>query len=506
MMKQKRIFLEVIGLALLPLATSAQIYQDVSNSTATIVRDPARQASTEIDAVIHNPAGTAFLDDGWHLSLSGKLSYRSFTLSDNHNDVEETMLDDIPSLQAAYKKGPWTLSLSIGNEGGYGRWTNFKEPMLSRILTNTCNQAFDVYKGMMSGIASNSCSPYDQLVNYVMVSGDLYNYSARIGAAYQINQNLSVYGGLRLNYVTEKTSVGVSRWVEMANSGKKTTRDYFNDVDADFRKTIQDFKEPYEMLVEIGNILGADVSKAQEYIELCNLLTDVLGAYNNGIAATPDYTFLIDKRTNGWGISPVIGLDYKTGKFNFAAKYEFETKIHTQGSCMAYHIPSVLSLGASWQMKDNFKVAVGGSLHHQSSNSIYGRSQTTDISNEDLYFNMGTSVGNQTSFHTASNSLTSGDISASVSFSPIEHLMLSVGYTYAKQSLNYKGSFLQVMPIAENLQADIISGGLRYDISDKVQLDFGISKKSSTGGHYYADYSLYGLREINMSAGININL
>ena len=29
----------------------------------------------------------------------------------------------------------------------------------------------------------------------------------------------------------------------------------------------------------------------------------------------------------GWGVAPVIGVDYKTGNFNFAAKYEFKTRM-----------------------------------------------------------------------------------------------------------------------------------------------------------------------------------
>ena len=43
---------------------------DMTGVNAVLSRDPARQASTEIDAVLTNPAGTAFLEDGFHFSLN----------------------------------------------------------------------------------------------------------------------------------------------------------------------------------------------------------------------------------------------------------------------------------------------------------------------------------------------------------------------------------------------------------------------------------------------------
>ena len=41
-----------------------------TNQHSAFVRNPARFASLGIDAVYFNPAGTAFLQDGWHLSAN----------------------------------------------------------------------------------------------------------------------------------------------------------------------------------------------------------------------------------------------------------------------------------------------------------------------------------------------------------------------------------------------------------------------------------------------------
>ena len=33
-----------------------------------------------------------------------------------------------------------------------------------------------------------------------------------------------------------------------------------------------------------------------------------------------------------WGITPILGIDYRTGKWNFAARYEFTTKFNIENN------------------------------------------------------------------------------------------------------------------------------------------------------------------------------
>lgn len=486
-MKQKRVFVGVMGLALLPLAASAQIHQDVSNSTATVVRDPARQASTDVDAVLFNPAGTVFLDNGWHLSLNGKLAYQNFNLGDNRNSIEKSMVDHIPSLQAAYKTGAWAFSFSIGNEGGYGAWASSEDAYLTNTLTNFHKQLFDLYKEAMRPYA-NSCSLFDQLDSKVMVSGNLYNYSVRVGAAYQINSHLSASVGLRLNYVTEKTKVNLLNRVLTTNGSVESPNDYFSAVNDEFQQSMQKIRD--------------EASIPEE--ELNAIINGALGDYvNQEMAKTPDFKSLIDERTNGWGITPVIGVDYNINNFNFAAKYEFETKIHPQGSALSYHLPGVFSLGASWQVTDDFQVAVGGNLHHQKSNSMYGREQS-------IVYPVLSESGSSKFYQRNDGGVASGDFSASVSFSPIKRLLFSVGYTCAYQAPMYKSFYSQSIASAIDNNSypatHIVSGGLRYEINDKVQFDFGVSHKASVGERHDTFNSLDNYRGMSMSAGINVNL
>ena len=81
------------------------------------------------------------------------------------------------------------------------------------------------------------------------------------------------------------------------------------------------------------------------------------------------------------GVAPVIGIDYRFGKFNLAAKYEFKTQIHMKNESTvneASEIPAVnkfrdgekidedspaqLAVGAMWNITDAVRLNVG--YHH----------------------------------------------------------------------------------------------------------------------------------------------
>ena len=100
----------------------------------------------------------------------------------------------------------------------------------------------------------------------------------------------------------------------------------------------------------------------------------------NGLAKYSDGVNLLCNQT-GIGFAPIIGVDYKLGRFNFAAKYEFRTEIHmTNESTVnkASEIPAVnkfrdgekidedspaqLAFGAMWNITDAIRLDLG--YHH----------------------------------------------------------------------------------------------------------------------------------------------
>jgi len=97
-----------------------------------------------------------------------------------------------------------------------------------------------------------------------------------------------------------------------------------------------------------------------------------LAPYANGMNLKSDQT--------GWGIAPIVGVDYKLGDFNFAAKYEFKTRMrmknnsdlesamipatakYIDGTSVPEDAPALLTLGAQWSALSNVRLDLG--YHH----------------------------------------------------------------------------------------------------------------------------------------------
>ena len=122
-----------------------------------------------------------------------------------------------------------------------------------------------------------------------------------------------------------------------------------------------------------GQQLQAAGAQLQATGEQLQASAETLAPYANGVNLKSDQT--------GWGVAPVIGIDYKTGSFNFAAKYEFKTRMrmknnsdlkeatvisatnkYVNGSSVPEDSPALLSVGAQWSFLDNARLNLG--YHH----------------------------------------------------------------------------------------------------------------------------------------------
>src|SRR5574344_1692943 len=110
--------LTLIGTALL-IAISSHAGGLLTNTNQHIafLRMIARGASTQIDGVYSNPAGIAFMDNGWHFSLNGQSPYQTRNIDATFALFPEgtrhykgtASVPIMPSAFMAYKKGDWTL-------------------------------------------------------------------------------------------------------------------------------------------------------------------------------------------------------------------------------------------------------------------------------------------------------------------------------------------------------------------------------------------------------------
>ena len=77
----RKLFLISIGLLIVSTSTFAGGLLTNTNQHVLFLRMLARDASTQIDAVYSNPAGVAFMENGFHLSLNGQSAFQTRTIT-----------------------------------------------------------------------------------------------------------------------------------------------------------------------------------------------------------------------------------------------------------------------------------------------------------------------------------------------------------------------------------------------------------------------------------------
>ncbi len=156
----------------------------------------ARAATTEIDAAYSNPAGLAWGDEGWQLSLNFQKPWQNRDIEcsipgflgsnfdKKYNGVASAPI--VPALFAAYKKQNWAFSAMIGIVGS-GGFVTYDEgiPMFEVPIRALLAQA-----GMMP----------DQYNYSANMKGKQYIYGAQFNVTRKINDYFSAAIGIRANY------------------------------------------------------------------------------------------------------------------------------------------------------------------------------------------------------------------------------------------------------------------------------------------------------------------
>ena len=257
-----------------------------TNQNATFLRNPARNAAIAIDGVYNNPAGIAFLDEGFHFSLSWQAAWQKREITSQHNFfalnsatpgltrkefVGDIVAPVIPSFQAAYVfNDKWSISAQFAVGGGGGKCEyNDGLPMFEKL----------VYSNIATGVATHPQLPAGSSVaGYGLnqnLTGEQYFYALQLGGTYKVTDKVAVFGGVR----------GV-----LAN--------------ASYTGAIKNISGDVKLPAVAGGIVMP--------------------------GAVPANDFALDCSQNGFGITPIIGVDVNLGKWNLAAKYEFRTKIELE--------------------------------------------------------------------------------------------------------------------------------------------------------------------------------
>ncbi|MCL2329435.1 MAG: aromatic hydrocarbon degradation protein, partial [Bacteroidetes bacterium] len=301
----KKVFISIVAIAFSFSAFAGGLLTN-TNQSARFLRNPARNASIEIDAVYSNPAGLSFMKhDGFTLSLNNQMAFQTRTITSTFapfaaNGGNDTKVYKgtakaffIPSLQAAYKMKNWVFSGSFAIVGGGGtlEYKNglpmFEAPvaMLPVQVNGMLQQLPDIPTDW--GISKYSLNQY--------LKGSSITYGTQLGVNYKIKNMFSVFAGARASFVRN----GYNGYIK----------------DIKINPNIPPFGLSGDNMIPATafvNILAENQLIPQEQ-------ADAL------IAQVSDRA--IDLKQSGWGIAPILGVDFNYKNLNVGIKYEFKTAI-----------------------------------------------------------------------------------------------------------------------------------------------------------------------------------
>lgn len=302
-----------------------------TNQHVAFNRMMSREASIGIDGVYYNPAGVVFMGEGHHLAINWQLAYQTRSIENDYalfkNNVNnsitprtfkgEAFAPVIPSFQYAYNKGRWSLQASFALTGGGGKCTfdnglgSFEKivaetAMAACKLAGAVDQMASQYGVPAVFTGENAFGTKGQYSYNSYMHGRQYYYGLSLGAAYKFSDNFSAFAGVR---------------------GVYASTNYYGYVED----------------IKVGNMpLYKVLDPTKETAANIELSCD----------------------QSGVGFTPIIGVDFKTGKWNFAAKYEFKTRIRLKNKSVN-QAPSIGNL------PDNLRNAyITGGVPEQAADAI----------------------------------------------------------------------------------------------------------------------------------------
>ncbi|MCE5332645.1 MAG: aromatic hydrocarbon degradation protein [Bacteroidales bacterium] len=398
-MIKKSVFAGLLLAATSPLFAGGLLTN--TNQSVHFLRNPARDASTEIDAVYTNPAGLTFLSDGFHFSLNSQSAYQTriitstfapFAANNGGNATKEfrgeASAPVIPSFQFAYKNDRYVVSASFAVSGGGGK-----------AVFNHGLPSFEAPVSMIPlSLSAKGVSTTTYSVDQYM-EGRQYIFGVQLNGSYKLNDAFSAALGLRLNIVNNgykghlkniqinpvHLSLNPIGAMMPANTFFSNAATAATGAANSIQPIINGGGGSYTMaqLVQAGQItqaqlnqlsagLGKDVS-SYKATEVQTMYNTAAGTYTASAQATADK--YLDCTQSGWGVTPVIGLNYNYEGLNIGAKYEFrsalnvqnkttvdDTGLYTDGVNTPHDIPAYFAIGADYKITKCWKVS--GGYHH----------------------------------------------------------------------------------------------------------------------------------------------
>lgn len=432
-----------------------------TNQNAAFLRQLSQEAIIDITGLYMNPAGTAFLAPGGHISVNIQNAKQSRDISTSfplfkmnlgnpnasHDFAGDAYAPVIPSIQYSHNWEKWSINanFSLGGGGGkcefekgLGSFEALYAGQLVQLVPAAVNAQLPVMAAgalMQASIPAQQANALaatgsynSQLTGYTLnayMKGRQYYFGLSLGATYKVLDNLAVFAGLRGVYATNN-----------------------------YNGYVQDIKAKYAYSIEIPAIEGA-----------------FPGLKTNGTGEQPldDRSLTLNTDQTGFGLTPMLGIDWRINdQWNIAAKYEFKTRLRLKndsemndfaaqqaatnpvlgqfadGSKIAADIPSLFTVGVQYSPIQALRLQTGFHLFGDKSATQYDNKQDKIDGN-------------------------TWEITAGVEYDVCRWLTLSCGWQ--KTSYDLSDAYMNDLSFVTN--SNSWGCGARLNLAEKWALDLG---------------------------------
>jgi len=474
-----------------------------TNQSASFIRKPVQDAVIDVTGTYYNPAGLAFLENGFHLSLNNQSVSQTRTINSTfpnlgRKDFEGTVSAPLfPTVYAVYKTGNLALSLGFNPIGGGGS-ANFEDglpsfeqrvavlpAMLSAQGIATSEYSMDaafnassIYWGFQvnGSYAVNDVLSFSLGLRYVMANNTYEGNLSRI----MVNPNMQAFGA---NYNGTNMVLASAFFTDAAatltgwNAGSLQYAGAIqNIISLDAANALVNLAEATSVGLndtQIAQIQGLLMAAGQDpsNIATMNLITaqTILNlaapgfaekAVAMGVYANETSDKKLEASQSGSGISPIVGMNIKfNDDLNFAVKYEHKASITLTNATtiddvnmfpnnaeVAADMPSLLSMGLSYRATSALRLSTGFHYYFDK-NADYGKSLPNDQIIDKNFW----------------------EAAAGLEYYIGSGLSLSAGYLRTQTGVNDKYH----SDMSHSLSTNSIGGGLKYMVTPNIGINAG---------------------------------
>ena len=465
-----------------------------ANLSASYIRMPAQDATLGIDAVYYNPAGLAFMADGFYVSLSNQYITQTREISSTFPGMNKTTFEGgvvaplFPAVYLVYKKNKMAFSFGFNPIGGGGS-AMFEEGLPS------FEQQVAVLPPSLTG-AGITTTQYSFDSEF---EGRSLMYGLQVNGSYALNDKISVSLGARY-IIAQNSYKGYLKDVQInplhpynaSGAGNMTSAPVFFATLATAATTAANSVQP---LISGGGggltlsqaVSASYLSAAQatqlagglgvaDYTTLPYTIAQIQAAYQTNAATMTGYSVAtsdkeVDAKQSGTGISPIIGLNVKVNeKLNIGFRYEHRAKINVKNDTKKDDVrlypdgvetpndmPTTISLGASYKATDKLSLSAGAHYYFDKT-AAYGKVESRDANGIPTFYENKAVIDN--------NFL---ELALGAEYAINEKVLVSGGYLRTQSGVNIKYQ----SDLSHSLSTNTIGFGGRYMVNENIGINLG---------------------------------